>query len=69
MNELSTLYGWLIKLAIIVILCAILWTVRIINCKYYKIAKSKIYKILEKFLIIPIVYIVLIIAVIVFVII
>ena len=67
MADKSTFYGWLIKIGIIVIICLFFWIMKVVTNKYPNIFESKVYKMIEKFLILPSLYVLLIIAVIVFV--
>ena len=68
MTEKSTIYGWIIKIFIILVICFMYWMIRTIYSRYPDVAQSTKYLFVEKYIIKPVIYVFLIIAIIAFVI-
>lgn len=67
MVDKTTFWGWLLKVGIIAVIFALSWVIRVIVERYPHIADSKSYLLIERFLLKPLLYILLIIVVIIFI--
>lgn len=68
MTEKSTMYGWIIKIVVVLVFCLLYWMIRTIYSRHPDIAKSTKYIFFEKYIIKPVFFLFLIITVITFVI-